>query len=77
MQSLTIGGLEIRGPMKPGYEEILTPEACRFVAGLVEKFQPRRAELLAKRAERQRAIDAGQFLQRADYNRPSRHYSFC
>jgi malate synthase len=60
MQSLTIGGLEIRGPMKPGYEEILTPEACRFVAGLVEKFQPRRAELLAKRAERQRAIDAGQ-----------------
>lgn len=60
MQSLTIGGLEIRGPMKPGYEEILTPEACRFVAGLVEKFQLRRAELLAKRVERQRAIDAGQ-----------------
>lgn len=60
MQSLTIGGLEIRGPMKPGYEEILTPEACRFVAGLVEKFQPRRAELLAKRVERQRAIDTGQ-----------------
>jgi malate synthase len=55
----TIGGLEILGPLKPGYAEILTPEACRFVAGLLEKFQPRRAELLALRVERQRAIDAG------------------
>ena len=55
----TIGGLEIRGPLNPGYAEILTPEACAFVAGLVEKFGPRRLELLAKRVERQHAIDAG------------------
>ncbi|MFZ5494790.1 MAG: malate synthase A [Verrucomicrobiota bacterium] len=55
----TIGGLEIRGPMNPGYSEILTPEACAFVAGLQEKFGPRRRELLARRAERQREIDAG------------------
>lgn len=55
----TISGLEIHGPMQPGYAEILTPEACRFVAGLLKKFQPRRAELLALRVERQQAIDAG------------------
>jgi malate synthase len=55
----SIAGLEIRGPIHAGYEEILTPEACRFVAGLVEKFQPRRAELLAQRVVRQREIDAG------------------
>ena len=55
-----ISGLEIRGPLNPGYTEILTPEACRFLAGLVRKFEPRRAELLAQRVERQRAIDAGQ-----------------
>ena len=55
-----ISGLEIRGPLHPGYAEILAPEACAFVAGLLRKFQPRRAELLAKRIERQRAIDAGQ-----------------
>ncbi len=55
-----ISGLEIRGPLNPGYAEILTPAACRFLAGLVRQFQPRRAELLARRVERQRAIDAGQ-----------------
>ena len=55
-----ISGLEIRGPMNPGYAEILTPEACHFLAGLLKKFQPRRAELLALRVKRQLAIDAGQ-----------------
>ena len=58
--SPVISGLEIRGPMNPGYAEILTPAACRFLAGLVQQFQPRRAELLARRVERQHAIDAGQ-----------------
>ncbi len=60
MKYPTIEGLEIRGPMNPGYADVLTPDACRFLAGLVEKFQPRRAELLARRVERQRAIDVGQ-----------------
>jgi malate synthase len=55
-----ISGLEIRGPLRPGYEAVLTPAACAFLAGLLEKFQPRRVALLAKRVERQRAIDAGQ-----------------
>ena len=55
-----ISGLEIRGPMNPGYAGILTPDACTFLAGLVEKFGPRRRELLAQRVVRQHAIDAGQ-----------------
>ncbi len=59
MHSTVIGGLEISGPLAPGYAEILTPEACAFVAELETKFGGRRRELLARRAERQREIDAG------------------
>ena len=33
-------GIEIVGPMKPGYEKILTPEALAFVAKLVRKHGP-------------------------------------
>ena len=57
--SSVVGGLEIVGPLNPHYAEILTPEACRFVADLGTKFDPRREELLARRVERQRDIDAG------------------
>jgi malate synthase len=56
---LEIGGLEIAGPVPPRYAEILTPAACAFVAELRTKFGPRRAQLLAKRIERQAEIDAG------------------
>jgi len=52
-------GFEIRGPMHPRYAEILTPAACAFVAELCMKFGPRREQLLARRVERQREIDAG------------------
>ena len=59
MNSLSLSGLEIRGPMRPGYDEIFTPEACAFMAKLAREFEPRRWELLARRIERQREIDAG------------------
>jgi malate synthase len=59
MKSTVIAGLEITGPMNPRYAEILSPEACRFLAGLFREFGPRREQLLAKRVERQREIDAG------------------
>src|SRR4051812_8370820 len=59
MPSTVISGLEITGPLKPGYAEILTPEACAFLRTLQEKFGPRREQLLARRAERQKEIDAG------------------
>ena len=59
MNSLVVGGLEIVAPLSPGYAEILTPEACRFVADLCATIGPRREALLARRVERQREIDAG------------------
>ncbi len=45
--------------MKPAYADILAPEALDFVATLHRSFERRRRELLALRAERQRAFDAG------------------
>jgi malate synthase len=40
--------------------EILTPEALAFVAELHRRFEPRRLDLLAARAERQARLDAGE-----------------
>ena len=34
MPTQNIGGLEITAPLNPGYADILTPDACRFVADL-------------------------------------------
>jgi len=53
-------GIEILGEMRPEFMEILTPEAVDFLAKLARKFTARRDELLAKRVERQKTIDAGQ-----------------
>ena len=50
-------GVEIVGPLKPGYEKILTPDALAFLAKLVRKHAPTRKKLLAYRAERQSKID--------------------
>ncbi|HEY5228269.1 MAG TPA: malate synthase A [Opitutaceae bacterium] len=52
-------GMEIRGPISAQYAEILTPEACAFLAGLFGKFEARRQELLAARVARQAELDAG------------------
>jgi malate synthase len=43
----------------PREPDMLTPEALAFVAGLHRRFDGRRQELLAARAERQQAFDAG------------------
>ena len=37
-------GLEIRGPMQPGYETVLTPAALEFVADLTRRFGDRVAD---------------------------------
>ncbi len=54
---------KIRGTMHPRFDEILTPEAMAFVAGLDGAFAGRRADLLAARREKARAINAGADLQ--------------
>jgi malate synthase len=53
-------GMEIRAPLKPGFETILTPQALALVARLHREFNPRRRELLARRGERARRLDAGE-----------------
>jgi malate synthase len=44
-------GVFINGPMRAGYERVLTDEAVAFVAALVRRFRDRHAALLARRVE--------------------------
>ena len=53
-------GVQIVGAISSQVQEVLTPDALAFVADLHRKFNPTRLALLARRAERQVAIDAGQ-----------------
>ncbi len=55
-------GIEVRAEMAPGFEQILTPDALAFVAKLQRAFVDRRAECLARRQERQAALDRGDAL---------------
>jgi malate synthase len=52
-------GVEITGPLRPGYGRILTPEALAFIADLERTFGPERRRLLARRAELQHKLDQG------------------
>ena len=58
--TMTRGGLEFVGPHCPQDDEILSEDACAFLAGLVDVFAPRRDGLLKARAEWQEKIDAPQ-----------------
>jgi malate synthase len=60
MSDATYGpGIEVTGRITPEYAEILTPDAVAFTARLQRAFGGRRAELLARRATRQKEFDAG------------------
>jgi malate synthase len=52
-------GVELYGRLTPAFAEILDARALAFVAKLARKFEPRRRELLAARAQRQVEFDAG------------------
>jgi malate synthase len=52
-------GVVIRGPMRPGYEKMLTSEAIGFAVELEREFGAEQRRLLARRAELQRRLDAG------------------
>ena len=54
-----VPGVEVRGEWREGYEEVLTEQALTLLARLQREFGPRRAELLAKRAERDAQLAAG------------------
>ncbi len=55
----TISGLDFIGEVTSADRDILTPEACAFLAGLVDQFAARRDALLEARAVWQAKIDAG------------------
>jgi malate synthase len=55
-----IPGVEVRASRDGLTQEILTAEALKFVVELERRFGPRRRELLAARAERQKRLDAGE-----------------
>ncbi|MEI7035405.1 malate synthase A [Fulvimonas yonginensis] len=58
-ERLATGAVATHGDTAP-YHRLLTPPALAFLAGLHRRFEPRRRALLAARAERQAAWDAGQ-----------------
>ena len=55
-----LSGIEILGARNKQFDEILTPEAVKFVVDLERRFGPRRRELLAARVQRQAKLDAGE-----------------
>ncbi|MGH8792128.1 MAG: malate synthase A [Stackebrandtia sp.] len=52
-------GVEIVGAIHERYDQVLSPEACEFLAGLQREFGARRLALLAERGRRQALLDAG------------------
>ena len=53
-------GIEIKGEMAPGFEDILSPAALHFVASLERRFGAARKRLIAARAEFQKRLDGGE-----------------
>jgi malate synthase len=52
-------GVVVRGAIKRGYEEVLTPDAVAFAVELERRFGAERRQLLARRAKFQERLDAG------------------
>jgi malate synthase len=58
----THAGLELRGAVEAGFDEVLTPDALEFVATLQRHFGEMRNKLLDARAERRERLAAGEML---------------
>ena len=54
-----VPGVVLTRPAPEGCAGVLSPDALTFLAGLARRFEPVRRELLARRAARQRELDAG------------------
>jgi len=65
-------GVEITGPKRDRFDEVLTPEAVGLVAALHRELGGRRTELLAARAVRQQELSAGGTLDFLAATRPIR-----
>ncbi|MBV6647766.1 MAG: malate synthase A [Cyclobacteriaceae bacterium] len=69
---MSVPGVEVKGPINPGFENILSDEALTFVAELHRTFNGRRTELLTARDARQVKIDQGEmpsFLSETEHMR--------
>ncbi|MBA2254811.1 MAG: malate synthase A, partial [Chloroflexi bacterium] len=53
-------GVELRSSVAPEHEHILSSEALAFVADLQRRFNQQRIELLERRRDRQKELDAGE-----------------
>ncbi|HUI50360.1 MAG TPA: hypothetical protein VLX60_01185, partial [Terriglobales bacterium] len=58
--SSSIAGVQLLPVSHPAQARVLTPAALEFVVDLQRRFNARRLELLAARAERQKRLDAGE-----------------
>jgi len=54
-----VNDIRVGGRVTAEFSQVLTPAALDFIAKLHREFEPRRQELLARRAARQREFDAG------------------
>src|SRR3954471_17741400 len=62
MQKTTVrvpAGVTVLGRVGSEHGQIVTQDALDFVGRLHREFEPRRQELLARRAERQKEFDGG------------------
>jgi malate synthase len=59
---MTSDGVEITGPRRDRYDEVLTPAAVSLIAALQRELGGRRTELLAARAARQQELNQGAML---------------
>jgi malate synthase len=59
MSTTLPAGVTFAAPIAPRYAQILSPEAIAFLVRLQRSFNARRKQLLAARAVRQAALDAG------------------
>jgi malate synthase len=66
------GEVEVRAPVEGRLAEVLTPEALELVAALHRELDASRRELLRRREERQRELDAGGTLDFLDATRDVR-----
>ncbi|NDI27049.1 MAG: malate synthase A, partial [Burkholderiaceae bacterium] len=55
-------GIELKAKLNPDFATVVSPDALEFVAKLHRAFEPRRQELLKKRVELAKKLDAGQKL---------------
>src|SRR5579863_6189935 len=56
---ISIPELKINAPVSEAHATVLTKEAVSFLSRLAHEFEPRRLDLLARRAERQAKLDGG------------------